>query len=162
MASQLSPHIQCPNLCVLILYVKLYMSIVLYGDDSCSSQLQSLAENLQLAGVEGQRDGKLCSSGEGGTDGKDLPVCNVSLAPPMIVGAWSMAVVLWQYVHLSHSLTVNDGYFWLDAGGLHKRRAHHNGEILHKGRSNNLTHPSPSPCEIWKLQNFKKKFQDSI
>ena len=28
-----------------------------------------------LAGVEGQMDGKLCSSGEGGTDGKDLPVC---------------------------------------------------------------------------------------
>ena len=28
-----------------------------------------------LAGVEGQMDGKLCSSGEGGIDGKDLPVC---------------------------------------------------------------------------------------
>ena len=25
--------------------------------------------------VEGQMDGKLCSSGEGVTDGKDLPVC---------------------------------------------------------------------------------------
>ena len=47
----------------------------LYGDDSCPSQLQSLAEDLQLAGVEGQMDGKLCSSVEGGTDGKDLPVC---------------------------------------------------------------------------------------
>ena len=47
----------------------------LYGDDLCPSQLQSLAEDLQLAGVEGQMDGKLCSSGEGGTDGKDLPVC---------------------------------------------------------------------------------------
>ena len=47
----------------------------LYGDDSCPSQLQSLAEDLQLAGVEGQKDDKLCSSGEGGTDGKDLPVC---------------------------------------------------------------------------------------
>ena len=45
-----------------------------YGNDSCPNQLQSLAEDLQLAGVEGQRDGKLCSSGEGGTDGKDLPV----------------------------------------------------------------------------------------
>ena len=44
----------------------------LYADDSCPSQLQSLAENLQLAGVEGQMDGKLCSSGEGGTDGKDF------------------------------------------------------------------------------------------
>ena len=41
---------------------------------SCPSQLQSSAEDLQLAGVEGQMDGKLCSSGEGGTDGKDLPV----------------------------------------------------------------------------------------
>ena len=40
----------------------------LYGDDSSPSQLQS------LAGVEGQMDGKLCSSGEGETDGKDLPV----------------------------------------------------------------------------------------
>ena len=47
----------------------------LYSDDSCLSQLQSLAEDLQLAGVEGQMDGKLCSPGEGGTDGKDLPVC---------------------------------------------------------------------------------------
>ena len=33
--------------------------------------MQSLAEDLLLAGVEGQRDGELCSSGEGGTDGKD-------------------------------------------------------------------------------------------
>ena len=36
----------------------------LYGDDSCPSQLQSLAEDLQPAGFEGQMDGKLCSSGE--------------------------------------------------------------------------------------------------
>ena len=47
----------------------------LYGDDSCPSQLQSLAEDLQLTGVEGQTDGKLCSSGEGRTDAKDLPMC---------------------------------------------------------------------------------------
>ena len=47
----------------------------IYSHDSCPSQLQSLAEDLQPAGVEGQRDGKLCSLGEGGTDGKDLPVC---------------------------------------------------------------------------------------
>ena len=47
----------------------------LYGDDSCPSQLQSLAEDLHLAGVEGQRDGKLRSSGKGGTDGEDLPAC---------------------------------------------------------------------------------------
>ena len=55
-----------------------------YGDDSGPSQLQSLAEDLQLAGVEGLMDGKLYSSGEGGTetDGKDLPV---SVAPAMIV-----------------------------------------------------------------------------
>ena len=44
----------------------------MYGDDSCPSQLQSLAEDLQLVG---QMDGMLCSSGEGGTDGRDLPVC---------------------------------------------------------------------------------------
>ena len=47
----------------------------LYGDDLCPSQLQSLAEDLQPAGVERQMDGKLRSSGERGTDGKDLPVC---------------------------------------------------------------------------------------
>ena len=47
----------------------------LYGDDLCPSQLQSLAEDLQLAEVEGQMDGMLSSSGEGGTEGNDLPVC---------------------------------------------------------------------------------------
>ena len=31
--------------------------------------------DLQLAGVEGQMDGKFCSSGEGGTDDKDLSLC---------------------------------------------------------------------------------------
>ena len=33
----------------------------------------------------------------GGTGGKDLSVCArvVFVAPPMIVGAWSMAVMLW-------------------------------------------------------------------
>ena len=43
----------------------------LYGDDSCP---KSMAEDPQLAGVEEQTDGKLCSSGEGGRDGKDMPV----------------------------------------------------------------------------------------
>ena len=58
------------------------------------SQLQSLTE---LTGAEGQTDGKLCSSGKAGTDGKDIPVCiHVCVAPPMIVGAWSMAIVLWK------------------------------------------------------------------
>lgn len=37
-------------------------------------------------------DNKLCSSGEGGKHGKDLPVC---VALPWIVGSWSMAIVLW-------------------------------------------------------------------
>ena len=41
---------------------------------------------LLLYYIEGQKDGKVCSSGEGGTDGKDLNVC---VAPPMIVGVWS-------------------------------------------------------------------------
>ena len=69
----------------------------LYGDDSCPSQLQSLAEDLQLAGVEGQMDCKLSSSGEGGTDGKNLSVCiYVCLAQPKIVGVWSMALILWR------------------------------------------------------------------
>ena len=39
-----------------------------YSDDLCPSQLQSLVEDLKLAGVEGQTDGKLYSSGEGGTE----------------------------------------------------------------------------------------------
>ena len=38
-------------------------------------------------------DGKLCSSGEGGTDGKDLPVCMCGSAHDC--GAWSMAIVLY-------------------------------------------------------------------
>ena len=76
----------------------------LYGDDSCPSQLQSLAEDLQLAGVEGQTDGKLRSSGKGGTD---LPVY-VCVAPSMIVGAWLMAVVLWQHYE----------YYYYNAGGM--------------------------------------------
>ena len=67
----------------------------LYGDDSCPSQLQSLAEDLQLAGVEGQMDGKLCSSDEGGTDARICLYVHVFVAPPMIVGVWSMAVMLW-------------------------------------------------------------------
>ena len=40
----------------------------------CKILLEQICD-LQLAGVEGQTDGKLCSSGEGGTDGKELPVC---------------------------------------------------------------------------------------
>ena len=39
-------------------------------------------------------DDKLRSSGKGGTDGQDLPVCSCICAPSMIVGAWLMAVVL--------------------------------------------------------------------
>ena len=64
----------------------------LYGDDSCPSQLHSLAEDLQLAGVEGQMESKLCSSAK---DGKVCLHVYVCVAPPMIVGAWSMAVMLW-------------------------------------------------------------------
>ena len=58
----------------LIIFMSLRIIFILL-QVSCPSQLQSLAEDLQLAGVEGQRDSELCSSGEGGTDGKDLPVC---------------------------------------------------------------------------------------
>ena len=42
---------------------------------------------MQLTGVEGQTDGKLCSSGEGGADGKDLPVCTCMCGSAC---AWSM------------------------------------------------------------------------
>ena len=71
----------------------------LYGNDSCPSE-------LQLTGIEGQMDGKLCSSGEGGTESKDLPRIYVCVAPPMIVGTWSMAVELWQpeYVYVYNIL----------------------------------------------------------
>ena len=49
--------------------------------------LHSMADDLHLAGVEGQMNGKLHSSGEGETDGKDLPVCTyMCAAPPMIMG----------------------------------------------------------------------------
>ena len=49
--------------------------------------------------LRGKRDGKLCSSGE--VDRICLYVegfacMHVCVTPPMIVGAWSMAVVLWQ------------------------------------------------------------------
>ena len=64
----------------------------LYGDDSYP---KSMAEDLQLAGVEEQTDGKLCSSGEGGRDGRIYLCVHVCVAPPMIVGVWSMAVMLW-------------------------------------------------------------------
>ena len=44
----------------------------IHGDDLYPSQRQSLAEGMQLAAVE--LGGQVCSSGEGGTDGKGLPV----------------------------------------------------------------------------------------
>ena len=75
---------------------------MLCGNDLCPSQLQSLAEDLQLAGVEGQRDGKLFSSGEGRTDGRICLYVHVFVALPMIVGAWSMAIVLWQLLELEY------------------------------------------------------------
>ena len=65
----------------------------LYGDDSCPSQLQSLAKDLQLAGVKEQRDGKLCSSGEEQLV-RIFLYAYVCVASPMIVGAWSMAAKL--------------------------------------------------------------------
>ena len=60
------------------------------------SQLQSLTEDLQLAGVEEQMDDKLCSLGEGGTDGKDLPVCKYMCGSAHDCGCVVTAVVLWQ------------------------------------------------------------------
>ena len=60
------------------------------------SQLQSLAEDLQLAGVEGQRDGKLFPQMREEQMIRISRHVHVCVAPPMIVGALSMAVVLWQ------------------------------------------------------------------
>ena len=84
-------HIYCPH--------------QLSCNDSCPSQLQSLAEDLQLAGVEGQTDGKLCYSGEGGTNVMISLYIHVCVAPPMIVGVWSMAVVLWQLLEYYYIIT---------------------------------------------------------
>ena len=58
----------------------------LYGDNSCSSQLQSLAEDLQMAGVEGQMDGKLVPQVR---EEQMVRIClyvHVCVVPPMIVG----------------------------------------------------------------------------
>ena len=56
-------------------------------------QLQSLAEDLQLAGVEG----------DGGIDGKMCLYVYVIVAPPMIVSVWSMAVVLFSSQNMALS-----------------------------------------------------------
>ena len=51
----------------------------IYKNCTVMTRASILAKDLQLAGVEGQTDGKLCSSGEVGTDGKNLPLsadCN--------------------------------------------------------------------------------------
>ena len=62
-----------------------------------------------------QTDGKLCSSGEGGTDGKDLPVRTCMCGSAHDCGCvWSMAVIPWQpheYYYYSrgcHSTTAID------------------------------------------------------
>ena len=67
----------------------------LYGDDLCPSQLQSLAEDLELRGkrmlnyvphVKEEQMVRIC-------------LCvHLCVAPPMIVGVWSMAVMLWYRV----------------------------------------------------------------
>ena len=79
-----------------------------YGDDSCPSQLQSLAENLQLAGVEGQW---MISYVHQVREEQMVRIClyvHVCVAPPVIVGAWSMAVVLWQLLEYYYYLR------WMD------------------------------------------------
>ena len=50
-----------------------------YGDDSCPSQLQSLAEDLQLTGVEGQT----------GQMVKNLPVCTCMCGSTHDASVWS-------------------------------------------------------------------------
>ena len=67
----------------------------LYDDDSCPSQLQSLAENMQLAGVEGKG---MVSYVPQVKEEQMIRIClyvYVCVAPPMIVGAWLMAAMLW-------------------------------------------------------------------
>ena len=49
----------------------------------------------ELAGVEEQMDGKLCSSGEGGQKVRICLYVYVFVALPMIVGVWSTTVMLW-------------------------------------------------------------------
>ena len=62
--------------------------------DACPSQLQSLTDDQLLAEVEGTTDSKLCFSGEGRTDVRICLRVHVCVTLPMIVGVWSMAVVL--------------------------------------------------------------------
>ena len=67
----------------------------LYGDDLCPSQLQSSAEDLHLAGVEGKW---MVSYVPQVREEQMVRIClyvHVCVAPPMIVGAWLMAVMLW-------------------------------------------------------------------
>ena len=66
-----------------------------YSDDSCPSQLQSLAEvcsRLEL------KDKWVVSYVPQVKEKQIVRIClyvYVCVAPPMILGAWSMAVVLW-------------------------------------------------------------------
>ena len=67
----------------------------LYSDDLCPSQLQSLAEDLQLAGVEGQTDAMITYVPQ--MREKQMVriyLCVLVCVASMIVGAWSMAVML--------------------------------------------------------------------
>ena len=78
---------------------------ILYGDDACPSHLQSQSSVGDLGGVtgvDGHRSGKLDKRGKSvhvntcsihfGTNSCVL----VCVAPPMVVGAWSMAEALRQ------------------------------------------------------------------
>ena len=66
----------------------------MYGDDACPRHLQSLVGDLGgVTGVDGQRSGKLDKQGRSDNVNSHVRVhvcVLVCVAPPMIVGAWSM------------------------------------------------------------------------
>ena len=81
---------------------------ILYSNDACPSHLQSQSSVGDLegvTGVDGQRSGKLDKQGKSDDVHCLIHVCVhvrvrvcvlLCVAPPMVVGAWSMAGVLRQ------------------------------------------------------------------
>ena len=91
---------------------------ILYGDDACPSHLQSQSSVGDLGGVtgvDGHRSGKLDKRGKSVNVNVRvvyilvlIHVCVhvcvlVCVAPPMVVGAWSMAGALWQLFEYYYS-----------------------------------------------------------
>ena len=75
------------------------------NSNMCNPMVTLLLQPIK-DGVERQTDGKLCSSGEGGTDGEDLPVCTCMRGSAHDCRcAWSMVGSLMSIVAAHHSLS---------------------------------------------------------